>query len=102
MESHLITSLQVTEALRVEDTCPNATWQSKNSKLDHWTSLVAQWIRIHLPKQETQVQSLVQEDSTYRGATKPAYHSYRACPRAAAAGTHMPRADALQQEKPLQ
>lgn len=38
MESHLITSLQVTEALRVEDTCPNATWQSKNSKLDHWTS----------------------------------------------------------------
>ena len=35
------------------------------------TSLVAQWIKIHLPMQGTQVQSPVQEDSTGQGATKP-------------------------------
>ena len=28
----------------------------------HWTSLVVQWLRIHLPVQGTQVQSLVRED----------------------------------------
>ena len=35
------------------------------------TSLVIQWLRIHLPKQGTWVQSLVREDSTCCGATKP-------------------------------
>ena len=35
------------------------------------TSLVAQQLRICLPMQKTRVQSLVQEDSTCRGATKP-------------------------------
>ena len=34
------------------------------------TSLVAQWIRICLPMQRAQVQSLVQEDSTCLGTTK--------------------------------
>ena len=34
-------------------------------------SLVIQWIRIRLPMQGTQVRSLVQEDSTCLGATKP-------------------------------
>ena len=34
-------------------------------------SLVVQWVRIHLLTQETQVQSLVWEDPTCRGATKP-------------------------------
>ena len=38
-------------------------------------SLVAQWMKIHLPMQETQVQSLVQEDPTCLGATKPMYHN---------------------------
>ena len=42
------------------------------------TSLVAQWIRIHPPRQETQVQSLVWGDATCHGTTKPAHHSYRA------------------------
>ena len=34
-----------------------------------WTSLVVQWLRIHLPMQETWVRSLVQEYSTYCTAT---------------------------------
>ena len=33
-------------------------------KKDTWTSLAVQWLRIHLPMKGTQVQSLVQEDST--------------------------------------
>ena len=33
-------------------------------KKDTWTSLVVQWLRIHLPMKGTQVQSLVQEDPT--------------------------------------
>ena len=42
-------------------------------------SLVAQWLRICLPMQGTQVWSLVQEDATCRGATKPVRHNYWAC-----------------------
>ena len=38
-----------------------------------------QWIRTCLPMQGTRVQSLVQEDSTCLGATKPANYNYRAC-----------------------
>ena len=33
----------------------------------HWTSQVAQWQRIRLPMQETQVRSLGQEDSLEEG-----------------------------------
>ena len=39
------------------------------------TSLVVQWLRVCLPMQGTQVQSLVQEDPAYCRATKPVYHS---------------------------
>ena len=35
-----------------------------------------QWIRIHLLMQGTQVQSLVQEDSTFLGAAKSMCHNY--------------------------
>jgi len=35
------------------------------------TSLVIQWLRISLPIKGTQVQSLVQEDSTRHRVTKP-------------------------------
>ena len=42
----------------------------------HRTSLVAQWLRIRLPMQETRVRALVQEDPTCRGATKPVHHNY--------------------------
>ena len=39
-------------------------------------SLVAQWLRIHLPMQGTRGRALVQEDPTCRGATKPVRHNY--------------------------
>ena len=39
-------------------------------------SLVAQWLRIRLPMQETRVRALVREDPTCRGATKPVRHNY--------------------------
>ena len=42
-------------------------------------SLVAQWLRIRLPMQRTGVQALVQEDPTWRRATKPVHHNYWAC-----------------------
>ena len=40
------------------------------------TSLVAQWLRIHLPMQGTRVWSLGREDPTCHGATKPVHHNY--------------------------
>ena len=40
------------------------------------TSLVIQWLRIHLPMQGTQVRSLVWEDPTCHKATKRVYHNY--------------------------
>ena len=40
------------------------------------TSLVAQWLRIHLPMQGTRVPALVWKDPTCRGATKPVRHNY--------------------------
>ena len=39
-------------------------------------SLVAQWLRIHLPMQGTRVRTLVREDPTFRRATKAVRHSY--------------------------
>ena len=39
-------------------------------------SLVAQWLRIRLPMQGTQVRSLVREDPTCHGATKPVHHNH--------------------------
>ena len=39
-------------------------------------SLVAQWLGIHLPVQETRVRALVWEDPTCRRATKPVRHNY--------------------------
>ena len=62
------------------------------------TSLVAQWSGIRLPMQGTRVRSLVQEDPTCHGATKPQLLS----PHAATTEARAPRARALQQEKPLQ
>ena len=43
---------------------------------DSRASLVAQWLRIHLPMQRTWVQALVWEDPTCCGATKPVRHNY--------------------------
>ena len=47
-----------------------------SSKGCQGTSLVAQWLRIRLPMQGTQVRALVWEDPTCRGATKPVCHNY--------------------------
>ena len=48
-------------------------------KKQNRASLVAQWLRIHLPIQGTRVQALAGEDPTCRGATKPVRHNYWAC-----------------------
>ena len=40
------------------------------------TSLVAQWLRIPLPMQGTQVRALVREDATCHRATRPGCHNY--------------------------
>ena len=40
------------------------------------TSLVVQWLRIHLPMQGTRVRALVQEDPTCHGATNPVHRNY--------------------------
>ena len=45
------------------------------------TSLVVQWIRIYLLLQGTWVRSLVQEDFTCPGATKPEYNCWAPVPR---------------------
>ena len=50
--------------------------KNKQKKPNIGTSLVAQWLRIHLPMQGTQVRALVREDPTCRGATKPVRHNY--------------------------
>ena len=76
-------------------------------------SLVAQWLRIHLPVQGTWVRALVREDPTCCRATKPVRHNYWACalepmshnywsPCATTTEARVPRACALQQEKPPQ
>ena len=56
-------------------------------------SLVAQWLRIHLPMQGTRVRALVWEDPTCRGTAGPVSHNYWAC----ASGACAP-----QQERPRQ
>ena len=74
------------------------------------TSLVAQGIRICLPRQGTWVQSLVWEDSTARGATKAVHHNCWAHTlesrvlawRAATTKAHMSRSRPPKQEKPPQ
>ena len=66
------------------------------------TTLVMQWLRICLLMR---IWALVQEDPTRRGATKPMRHNYWTCALEPASHNYwacVPRARALQQEKPLQ
>ena len=42
-------------------------------------SLVAHWLRTHLPMQGTRLQSLIREDPTCPKATQPVCHNYWAC-----------------------
>ena len=48
-------------------------------------SLVAQWLRIRLPMQGTWVRAPVREDPTWRGAARPVSHNYWACASGACA-----------------
>ena len=52
------------------------TWRRK--KRQPWASLVAQWLRVCLLMQGTQVRALVWEDPTCRGAAGPVSHNCRA------------------------
>ena len=61
-------------------------------------SLVAQWLRIRLPMQGTQVRSLVREDTPCSGATKPVSHNDWAC--ALEPASHSYWAQVLQLLKP--
>ena len=42
-------------------------------------SLVAQWLRILLPMQGTQLRALLREDRTCHRANQPVRHNYRVC-----------------------
>ena len=54
----------------------NINKQTTQLKNELGASLVVQWLRICLPMQGTQVQALVWEDPTCRGATGPVSHNY--------------------------
>ena len=53
--------------------------KNKNKNKLMGASLVVRWLRIRLPMQGTQVQALVRENPTCRGATKPMCRNYWAC-----------------------
>ena len=80
--------------------------KKKTKKL--WTSLVVQWMRIHLPMRGTLVWPLVQEDSTSLGVTKSVHLPYWAralqLPTLCAGSTEAckPTACTPEQDKPSQ
>ena len=57
----------------MEDRRPGKDWLGSGRKRER-DFQAGQWLRVHLPRQETQVHSLVREDSTRRGATEPVGH----------------------------
>ena len=66
------------------------------SNSEERTSLVVQWLRMHLPMQGKWVQSLVPEDAICYTATKPESHNYWSphmlwSPRSAAREAHIPQ-----------
>ena len=59
------------------DSNPRCVCYKSSSKNVHFgASAVAQWIKIHLPRQEVWVLSLVLEDPTCRGTHKLVNHKY--------------------------
>ena len=56
-----------------------------NLKWSSWASLVAQWLRVCLPRQGTRVRALVWEDPACRGAVGRVSHNYWACASGACA-----------------
>ena len=101
-----------------QDFCVNSGDRAQDSiqyflKVSWGTSLVVQWLRVHLPMQGTRAWSLVREDSTCHRATKPMCCNYWACVPQLLKPAHSgacvlqllkptPRACAPQQEKPPQ
>ena len=73
MQLEIITLSEVSQKEKDKYHMVSHTW---NLKHDTGASLVAQWLRICLPMQGTQVRALVQEDPTCCGATKPVCHNY--------------------------
>ena len=86
-----------------------------STKEASWTSLVVQWLRIHLPMRGTRVTSLVWKDFTCRRATKPVrprepvlfskrnHCNEKACPpqwRIVAPGSLQPEKACIQQQRP--
>ena len=66
-----------TRYLELDKLIPKFTWKNQLVRITRiGTSLVAQWLRIHLPIQGTRVRALVWEDPTYHRATKPVHHNY--------------------------
>ena len=55
------------------------TLSGKHFKMAFWTSLVVQWLRIHLPVHGTWIGSLVRDDPPCRRAAKPMHCNYWAC-----------------------
>ena len=63
---------------RLVDSVATNAFKRRSLNVTVGTSLVVQWLRIHLPMQGTWVQSVVGEP-TYHKATKPARPNYRSC-----------------------
>ena len=62
---------KIPQGLRGKEYTNQFSLQSKGAG----ASLVAQWLRICLPMQETRVRALVWEDPTCCGATRPVSHN---------------------------
>ena len=73
LESHIMNWMSISDTLKHKAGHAGTPPQSNGSDR---TSLMVQWLRIYPLMQGTQFQSLVQEDSTCRAATKPMHHSY--------------------------
>ena len=85
------TKIYIEYSLLIEGLLPLFCPSHIKSLWNFWTSLVTQRLRICLPMPGTQVLCLVQEDFTCHGAMKPV---------CLGRGTLVPRAYALQQERP--
>ena len=51
-------------------------WEKECRQKNSGTALVEQCLRIYVPMQGTQVRSLLREDPTCRGLSKPVRHNY--------------------------
>ena len=66
-------SLWLHEWQHAQPPCP---WFTSFINNKYWKPLVTSWYRTHLPGWGTRIWSLLQEDSTCHGATKPLQHNY--------------------------